>query len=76
MIKITREELDKLLNLTKVAQTTPVIGFSVRQMLSGEDLSRQAWYRVKAKWRELGKKYGFNPQEVRGINATTGEVLL
>ena len=76
MIVISKEELKELLDLTTEAQNTPVIGFSMKQMIEGEDWASQAWKRVRAKWNELGEKYGFNPKEVQGINTQTGEVSL
>lgn len=73
---ISKEELKELMDLTQEAQNTPVIGFSMKQMIEGDDWASRAWKLVRAKWDELGKKYGFSPMEVQGINSQTGEVIL
>lgn len=75
-IKLQPEELKKLIDLTKEAETTPVIAMSMRDGMEGRDLATLAWDRVRDYWRELGAKYGFDSQNVRGISAETGEVIL
>jgi hypothetical protein len=59
---LTKEEYQELTNLYHEAQTTPVIGFSVDQMIQGRDLASLAWDSVRAKMDELGRKYGYNPK--------------
>lgn len=73
---LTKEELKELVNLTGGAENTPVIGFSMKQMIEGKDLASLGWDLVRAKWDELGKKYDFNPRDVKGINTKTGEVSI
>jgi hypothetical protein len=75
-IVLQKEELDELLELTRKAGTTPVILLPLPDPFSQKDLSAQAWDKVRAKWDELGRKYGFDPREVKGISTETGEVLL
>lgn len=74
-IFLSKEELKKLLDLTHEAETTPVIALSLEDGLRGKDWSAQAWDRVRDNWKELGKKYGFEPSQVKGIDSSTREVL-
>ena len=74
-IIISKDELQELLNLTEKAQNTPVMAMSVEDGLEGRDFATQAWDKVRAKWEELGKKYGFVPARVRGIDKNTGEII-
>lgn len=76
MSKLEPEELKKLIKLTEDALTTPVIGFSMSDMVEGRDLATLAWDRAQSYWEELGNKYGFDPESVWGIHKETGEVLL
>ena len=76
IVKITEEEIKELVELTRTAETTPVIALSLKDGLEGRDWSTQAWNRVRDKWNELGKKYGFNPSDIRGIKSDTGEILI
>ena len=70
-ITLSKGDLAGLLDLTKKAQETPAI------LLVGKyDISREAWTRVREKWKELGAKYGFEPTSVKGIDPDTGEVQL
>ena len=70
-IILAKEDLEGLLELTRTAQNTPVI------LLGGVvDVSREAWNRVREKWKELGAEYGFVPESVKGIDPETGEVQL
>ena len=71
---LTKEEHEELTNLYREAEITPVIGFSVAQMIEGRDLASLAWDRVRAKMKELGIKYGYNPK-VAQINKN-GEVFI
>lgn len=73
---IPKDELQGLIDLTHKAEQTPVIAMSLADGLSGRDFSAQAWENVRAKWQELGRKYGFNPTQVRGIDPNTGEVFI
>lgn len=74
-IALSKEDLDELLRLTNKAKRTPVIAIGLADGLSGRDFSAQAWENVRAKWEELGKRYNFSPQSVKGIVAETGVVL-
>lgn len=74
-IFIPQDELKELMDLIAKAQQTPVIAMSVRDGMEGRDFATQAWDKVREKWRELGRKYGFNPEAVRGIDKDTGEVF-
>ena len=76
MSKIILSEKDRkeLTELYKRAQTTPVIGFSVQQMIEGRDWASQAWNEVRERMDELGTQYGFDPKKMRKINSKTGEV--
>lgn len=67
-------DLEELLDLNDKATNTPVIALSVKDGLEGRDFASTAWKRVREKWEELGRKYGFNPESVRGIDRQTGEV--
>ena len=67
-IKISEEEITELADLSRTAQTTPAI-------IIGQSATR-AWEKVTAKFDELGKKYGFDPSKIKGIDAKTGEVYL
>lgn len=75
-IVISEADRKELLGLYRKAQTTPIIGFSCRDMIEGKDFASLAWGEVRAKMDELGQKYGFNPKEMKGIDGQTGEVLL
>lgn len=75
-IILNKEELDHLKELTREASNTPVIAMSSHDILTGRDWSSMAWDQVRYYWQELGRKYGFDPEEVKGINSTTGEVML
>jgi len=72
-IILSEEDRVELVDLYKEAQTTPVIGFSMRQMLEGRDLASLAWDRVRRKMTELGEKYEYDPK-ISAINQKTGEV--
>jgi len=73
-IVLSEEDRKELVQLYETAETMPVIGFSVRQMIEGENLASLAWNRVRQFMDKLGKKYGFNPKKIKGINKITGEV--
>lgn len=75
-IILSKEDLDELIELNRKAQSTPVVAMSLADGLAGEDWSAQAWDRVRGKWQELGKKYGFEPGQVTGIDAKTGALIL
>ncbi len=76
LIKLDKQELEELMRLTHEARNTPVIALSLAAGLRGEDFSSQAWQRVRNKWEELGKKYGFEPTRAKGIDSVTGEVVV
>jgi len=74
-MRLEKADLDELIRLTAKARETPAITFSVEPGLEVRDWASQAWDKVRDKWDELGRKYGFNPKEVRQIDPETGEVL-
>ena len=75
-IILTKEELEKILQLNDRANNTPVMTLSVEQGLAGRDFASLARNDLREYWEELGKKHSFNPENVRGIEKATGEVLL
>jgi hypothetical protein len=75
-IVITEEELQELKELTSQAETVPpVFILPEDSLLHNRDLGSYAWDVVRDYWLELGKKYGFDPRKVKGIDSNTGEVL-
>ena len=72
-IFLSEEDRKELVELYQTAQTTPVIAFSVANMIEGRDWSSLAWNSVREKMDKLGKKYGFDPR-ISPINQKTGEV--
>lgn len=71
-MKLEEEDKERLLELYRSAETTPVISFGVNQ----KSMAENAWDMVRAKFKELGEKYGFDPEDIKGIDPETGEVLL
>lgn len=76
MIKLAPEDLEELIRVTREAEKTPVIAMSLSDGLEGRDFATRAWNKVRDKWEELGKKYGFCPGRVKGINTRTGAVIV
>jgi len=70
-IVLSEEDRKELVKLYEDAQTTPVIYFR-----PGVSLADTAWRWVRQKMDELGKKYGFDPRKMKGINKKTGEIAL
>jgi hypothetical protein len=70
---LTPEELAKITQLYVKAQTTPMICTSMEEGLAGRDWASMAWADVRSYLNDLGKKYGYNPENMV-INAK-GEVL-
>ena len=52
-----------------------MIALSTKAILEGRDWASMAWDDVRHKMDELGKKYGFDPKLMKGINFKTGEVI-
>lgn len=69
-MKITEKERKELVILYNNARNTPVI------KMVNTCLSENAWYNVRRKLDELGRKYKFNPEEIAGINPKTGEIVV
>lgn len=69
-IVLSEEDRKALAELYHRAETTPMIWMGGNT----KDWSRQAWDEVRAKMDELGKKYGFDPRQMKGISSKTGEV--
>ena len=70
-ITISDEEREELVELYKTAQNTP-------HMRLGFDMpfwSTQAWNRVREKMKDLGDKYGYDPEK-NMIDPNTGEVKI
>ncbi len=70
-IKLSEEDRKELVKLYEEAEHTPIIVVGG----VGEDLASLAWDRVRDKFDELGKKYGFNPTGIKGINKETGKLV-
>ena len=71
-MKLNEEDRIKLVEMYTNAQSTPVI-----QVAPGnDDLATIAWKRVRQHMIELGKKYDFDPDKIKGIDPTSGEVLM
>lgn len=58
-----RKEVGELYHTVETTRTFP-------------DPAQMALYELKFKLEELGKKYSFDPEKVKGIVQETGEVLL
>jgi len=71
-MKLEEEDKNRLLELYRSAESTPVITFGVGQ----KSFAESAWDMVRAKFKELGEKYSFDPKDIKGIDPETGEVLL
>lgn len=76
IIKLSEEDRKELADLYHTAQTTPVIALTCQDMLEGRDWATLAWNDVRKKMDELGKKYGFDPRKMKGIDSKSGEVHL
>jgi thymidylate synthase len=59
MIIVSEQDYDQVLELYKLAKTTPVIKMTTDPEV--KDWSEQAWDRVRDKMDELGQKYGYDP---------------
>lgn len=70
-IVLSDEDREALIKLYHEAQTTPVIYTGPPGSGSWAD---NAWDRVRDKMKELGEKYGYDPQKLK-INQKTGEVI-
>ncbi len=75
-IILTKEELEKILKLNDEANNAPVMTLSVADGLAGRDFASLARNDLREYWIEIGKKYNFDPENVRGIEKATGEVIL
>jgi len=73
-MKITEQELGKLLELYRSAENAPVIAMSVQEGLEGKDWATQAWNKVRDYMDELGMKYGYEPGQC-AIHPQTGEII-
>ncbi len=74
MIRLEVSEREELSRLYQVANTPPVIAFSLADGLAERDLASLAHELFWNYCAQLGEKYGFNPERV-GINTKTGEVF-
>lgn len=72
MIRLTAAELAELLELTRRAETTPMISMGFGQ----SDWATSAWEDVRCYWEKLGRIHGFHPENVSGIDRKSGEVHL
>ena len=70
MVKLDEVDRKKLVEMYATAQRTPVITLGYGMT----DFATQAWNEVRAFMQELGKKYGFDPGYIKGIDANTGEI--
>lgn len=57
---VTEEEKNKVFDLFKIAQTTPVI------LVQGNDLSQSAWDSLRKHMDELAEKYGVETERADG----------
>jgi len=73
-MRLDEKDLEELVKLYRTAQTTPVMALSSKDMIEGRDWASIAWNEVRHKMDEFGKKYGFNPETIKGIDFKTGEV--
>ena len=65
-IVIEPDEMAELIRRTEIAKETPVI------CITGHvDMATLAWRDVKRYWKELGRKYGFDPEKIAGIDKRT-----
>ena len=71
-IKLSENDRIELVDLYENAQTTPMIQMTTE----GNDWATQAWNTVREKMDELGKKYKFNPETMKGIDKKTGEIII
>jgi hypothetical protein len=71
-IVLSEKDRKELAELYHKAEQTPVIKMS----MSSPSWADQAWEEVRTKMDELGKKYGFDPEKMKGISNKTGEVSL
>jgi hypothetical protein len=72
-IVLSEKDRKEIVKLYRRAQTTPVIGLSVSDMIHGRDFASLAWNNVRKKMTELGEKYGYDPRK-HAINYETGEI--
>jgi len=68
-IILNTKDAGELLALYRRAQGTPVIKMS----MSSPSWADSAWEDVRRRMDELGKKYGFDPRKIKGIQPN-GEV--
>lgn len=72
--QIEAQDWEELFRLSREAVETPVIAMSVGDGLAGRDFASMARERVMGKWRELGKKYGFDWETVSPVDQDKGIV--
>lgn len=77
LIELSEEDRKELVKLYEEAEKTPYLVYQT-EMRGGiphaRDTASDAWNRVRYKMEELGKKYGFDPRKMKGINKKTGEI--
>lgn len=71
-IVLNEEDKNDLKKLYEDAQRTPVIYVGN----TTSSLADDAWDLVRKKFDELGRKYGFNPKQIKGISPADGTVFL
>lgn len=69
-IKLNDGDRKELLELYRQAQSTPVITTGIGR----PSMAASAWDDVRKKMDDLGEKYGFDPNKIKGINPETGEI--
>lgn len=75
--QIKQEDWDKLINYSKIAQSTPVIftpgsGQDVSEVRSWADY---AYDDVYSAWKAMGKEYGFDGGDVKPLNEKERKIL-
>lgn len=66
-----KKEIEKAFELAKIASSTPVISFSLGDMLEGNDFSSRAWKSAHEYCHELALKKGL--PEIQGFYGMTQE---
>jgi len=74
IIKLSNEDREELVKLYERAERTPVLVYSTSPIV--RDTASDSWESVRRKMDALGKKYKFDPRQMKGINKKTGEVRL
>lgn len=72
---LSKEDWDKLMELSKEARSTPVIALSVADGLAGRDFASRAHDNVYDYWYEMGLKYGFNSHTIKPLSEENRTIM-